>query len=194
MRQRFAVNNGSLGGDRSAGIDADQTDIGRNTARGHLLACQDFDKLLFPARGILGGEGRQLNVAPASCNSCLDAAMASGLLSSMPMRIACCAETWARIWAPSIEFVCLALHQRIVGGDIGFAFSAVNKQRFDRARRPGFNFTAVGKPAPPMPAMPGFRIRSTNVMAPVLASRRCRCVKPRSWPSVSITMHWSSKP
>ena len=32
MRQRRAVNNGSLGGDCRAGIDADQPDIGRDTA------------------------------------------------------------------------------------------------------------------------------------------------------------------
>ena len=43
------------------------------------------------------------------------------------------------------QLVGLALHERIVGGDIGFALCAINKQRFDGAFWARVQFHCSGK-------------------------------------------------
>ena len=43
------------------------------------------------------------------------------------------------------QFVCLTLHQRVVGRDIGFTLGAVDQERLDRSRGPGIEFYCSGK-------------------------------------------------
>ena len=62
MCQRLAIDNRAFGRNRGAGVHTDQSDISGDTAGRDLLSGQYFDDLLFSTRGILGGEGRQLNL------------------------------------------------------------------------------------------------------------------------------------
>ena len=64
MCQRLAINNRTSGRNRGTGVHTDQSNVSGDTAGRDLLSGQNFDDLLFPTRGILGGEGRKLNVSP----------------------------------------------------------------------------------------------------------------------------------
>ena len=43
------------------------------------------------------------------------------------------------------QLVCLTLHQRVIGGDVGLALGAVDQQRLNRSCRPRTQFYCGGK-------------------------------------------------
>ena len=100
------------------------------------MAGQDFDDLFFATRGILGREGGELNLCARSRDGSLDTRDGIGLVVFNAYQDRFCRDDMRQNLRALDKFVCLALHQRVIGGDIGFTLGAVDQQRLDRSRGP----------------------------------------------------------
>ncbi len=101
--------------------------------------------LLAAARVAGGNEITLALVTSARCSASRMAVMASGLLSSMPIRHWVAPSMCIRYVHAGDDPVGLLAHQQVVAGDVGFALGAVDDQRVDGVVGAGIELDAGGK-------------------------------------------------
>ena len=109
------------------------------------MAGQDFDDLLLATRRILGREGGQLNFCARSRDGSLDTRDGVGLVVFNADQNRFRRDDMRQNLRTLDQFVCLALHQRVVGSDIRFTLGTVDQQRLYRSRGPRIQFYGGGK-------------------------------------------------
>ena len=101
--------------------------------------------MFLSPRRVLSGEGCQFNVRIGTCNGCLDRGDGVGFVVLDTDQYGACRDDMGKDLCAFNQLVGLALHERIVGGDIGLALCAINEQRLDGALRARVQFHRRGK-------------------------------------------------
>ena len=132
-----------MNGNHAAGVQADNTHIQWQATTGYLFSCKNLNQLFFPARGVLGGKGDYFDAA--IFGSPIQSRYSLGLIVLYADQSRARFQQLLQYFNALDNLLGSLPHQYVVGGDIRFAFRAVDDQCCNRASRPGGQFDGSGK-------------------------------------------------
>src|SRR5690554_3278297 len=129
--QRLAVAYSTINSGGGAHVLTDHANTGGNLSARHFATGQNLNQLFFPARGILGGENRYLNIG--ILNSLAQSSNGFRFVvlytDHYPFRLA---QQVRQNLRARDYFIGAQTHQHIVGGNIRLALSAVDNQGINK--------------------------------------------------------------
>ena len=117
----------------------------------YFAAGENFGQLFCAAGRVFGRDHLHENLFSPAVTS-RSAAIASGLLSSMPISTCSGSRRCIRIRMP-VRISGMLLHQTVICRDIGLTFRRIDNQGADKITA-AFQLAGGRKPAPPRPAIP----------------------------------------